>query len=147
MLPMDELYAGWGGLSGVGTVLCRDVITAIRRQETPRVQRYDWHAEQFGPATPLLVGDVLIIEGVGSTVHPCRAAFDTTVWVQALRSRRLARAYARPGQGDYAAHASIWERQELSLFGPDKYPEPPAGYDIVIDSSLGGNPPTGKDVR
>lgn len=144
---MDELYAGWSGLTNVGTVLCRDVITAIRQQETPRVQRYDWHAEQFGPVTPLSVTDVLIVEGVGSTVHPRRAAFDTTVWVQALRSSRLARAQARPDQGDYAAHAAIWERQELSLFGPDEYPEPPAGYDVVIDTSQGTVAPLSKDAE
>lgn len=131
---MDELYAGWHGLPDVGPVLCRDVITAIRQQRTPRVRRYDWHREAFGPSVVLPVTDVLIIEGVGSTVHSCRAAFDATVWVQAPRSVRLARAHARSDQGDYAAYASMWERAEDALFGPEQYPETPVGYDIVVDS-------------
>ncbi|MGB5934826.1 MAG: hypothetical protein WBG76_03045 [Ornithinimicrobium sp.] len=147
VLSMDELYAGWGGLADVGMVLCRDVMTAISSQHTPQVRRYDWHTEQFGPVTPLPVTDVLIVEGVGSTVHPCREVFDVTVWVQAPRATRLARAHVRPDQGDYAAHAVTWERQEVTLFGPDRYPEPAAGYDIVIDSSLGTWAITSRDAE
>lgn len=135
VLSMDDLYAGWHGLSGVGATLCRDVVAPIRQGRRPRVRRYDWTQGAFGRPATLLVEDVLILEGVGSTVHRCRGALDLTVWVQASRTTRLARAEHRAGQGDFAGHAAIWERQELALFGPDRYPEAQQGFDLVVDTT------------
>lgn len=140
VLSMDELYSGWHGLAAVGSVLCRDVIAPLRARLEADVHPYDWEREHFDAPRRLQVEDVLVIEGVGATVHGCRDELDLTVWVQAPQDLRIARALHRTGQGDFASHATAWQAQERALFGPDSYPQPPPNYDYVVHHVAEGSP-------
>lgn len=138
VLSMDELYEGWNGVAAVGETVCRDVVGPLRQRRAPQVRRYDWQRQRLGTPQTLVVEDTLVLEGVGSTTHGCRELVDVTVWVQAPRDVRLARAFQRVGQGDLATHVDIWEAQEDALFGPDSYPHSPTGFDLVVENVIEG---------
>ncbi|MGB3593130.1 MAG: hypothetical protein WA903_07085 [Ornithinimicrobium sp.] len=134
VITMDDLYPGWDGLSASLPRLCAGVIKPLSRGCAGAYERYDWGTERFAETVDVPLADVVIIEGVGATAHPCRAALTTTVWVHASPLVRRERARRRTDQGDFAPHADRWAAQEDELFGADTYPKAPAGYDFVVDT-------------
>jgi hypothetical protein len=135
VVTMDDLYAGWDGLSGALPRLCDEVIDPLCTGAPAAYRRYDWGLGELVEPVGVPPADVVVIEGVGSTWHRRRDAFAVTVWVQAPAPVRLDRACARTGQGDFAAHAQSWADAENALFGPDDYPHPPARFDLVVDTT------------
>lgn len=135
VVSMDDVYAGWTGLAAALPLLCRDVIEPLRRGQPAAYRRYDWGRGHRAEVVDVPSADVVIIEGVGSTTHPCREAYTLTVWLHAPREERWERACTRSGQGDFAPYAEVWAAQEDELFGPDPYPRAPLGFDMAIDTT------------
>lgn len=131
---MDEIYPGWDGLARSVHTLPTDILEPLAAGRVAAYRRWDWSAAAPGAVARIPDADVVIVEGVGSTVHDRRDDFALTVWVHAPAALRLDRACARDGQGDYGPHAAQWAAQEDALFGPDTYPVAPNGFDVVHDT-------------
>ena len=110
-LAMDDLYAGWDGLPGVGRELHEQVVRPLADGVRPRIRPWDWHRDRRAPARALPVADVLLVEGVGSWSTPLARWVSLLVWVEAPTEQRRERALARDGDG-FAPHWDAWAAAE-----------------------------------
>ncbi|WP_462417660.1 nucleoside/nucleotide kinase family protein [Kytococcus sp. Marseille-QA3725] len=86
IVPVEELYAGWGGLEAAPALLDWCVLRPLRQGAT-RVTwpRWDWHAGRYAdegsldrPSTGLV-----LVEGVGCSAPPARGAYEHVIWLDA----------------------------------------------------------------
>jgi len=110
-LAMDDLYAGWDGLPGVGRELHEQVVRPLADGVRPRIRPWDWQRGRRAAARALPVADVLLVEGVGSWSTPLARWVSLLVWVEAPTARRRERALARDGDG-FAPHWDAWAAAE-----------------------------------
>lgn len=111
VLAMDDLYAGWGGLPGVGRELHEQVVRPLADGVRPRVRPWDWHADRRAPARALPPAAVLLVEGVGCWSTSVARWVSLLVWVQMPTEQRRRRALARDGDG-FAPHWDAWAADE-----------------------------------
>jgi predicted kinase len=131
LLRMDDFYPGWDGLSEAVRILADDVIAPLCRGEDASVASWDWVADRPGPPLRIPRTDLLVVDGVGSTVGAAGLLAAVRVWVEAEPGVRRARGIARDG----AAYEPFWDRwaaQEAEVFAAD---EPRARADVLIDTS------------
>jgi hypothetical protein len=72
-----------------------------------RYQVWRWGRDEGGEWREVPPGAVVVVEGVSSTRAEVRLPWDLTIWVDAPRDVRLARALARDG----AAAMPVWTQQ------------------------------------
>ncbi len=111
VLAMDDLYAGWDGLPGVGRELHEQVLRPLVDGGRARVRAWDWHAHRRARARVLPSADVLVVEGVGSWATPLARWVSLLVWVDAPTAQRRERALARDGDG-FAPYWDAWAADE-----------------------------------
>jgi uridine kinase len=97
-----------------------------------RYQVWDWNTDSGGEWVDVAPGRVLVVEGVSSTRSEVGLDWDLTVWVDAPRELRLARARRRDGEAMLARWLSDWMPSE------ERYAErerPRERVDLVVDGS------------
>lgn len=129
VIHMDDLYAGWSGLSDAPTSVADQVLSPLRQGEPAAYRRFDWHAGTFAEPVEVAPADLIIVEGVASSVPPAAQFFDERVWLTAPEQVRKARALARDGE-TFAPHWDEWAAQEAALF-PD---DPPPWADTIVNT-------------
>jgi uridine kinase len=97
VVHMDDLYDGWRGVLTVADQV-HDLVCALRDHGAAAYRRYDWHRAAYAEERRLLLPDLLVLEGVGSSAAACDELVAVHVWVEAPRELRLARGLERDGQ-------------------------------------------------
>lgn len=114
VVPMDDLYDGWGGLPSVDTQLAT-LLVPLDSRSAGTYRRYDWAAGEYAETVVVPPTPVLVLEGVGS-YSPAFDPFATVVvWVEAPAAERQARALARDGAA-YEAELRQWAVDEQAHF-------------------------------
>ncbi len=98
LLHMDNMYEGWGGLSGVSERVARDLVSPLAEGRSGRYQRYDWHRGVLAEWRTVDPVDLLVLEGVGSGAAAYDEQITTLVWVEAPRELRIERGIRRDGE-------------------------------------------------
>lgn len=106
LVPMDDLYAGWGGLHDAGRRVHDQVVAPLAVGIPAGYERYDWHQQRFTDHIPVPATDLLVIEGVGSGDPSYAERVSVLVWVWAPTELRLERWLGRDG----AAAEPYWRR-------------------------------------
>lgn len=109
-LHMDDLYAGWTGLTDGMTVLLEEIMPGIDANETTALRRYDWEARLYVDGGILPPNVDVIVEGCGSFVVSSRRTNTFRVWMEGIDEVRRDRALSRPDE-DFARHWDIWDMQ------------------------------------
>jgi uridine kinase len=129
VLHMDNVYAGWSGLSSGMEVMAADVVGPLRSGRPGRYRRYDWHRARFAEEHVVEPVGLLVVEGVGSGNVAYDDAVTLLVWVDAPVDVRLARAVARDGE-PLREHWAGWSEQETAVFATHRTRE---RADLVAD--------------
>lgn len=139
LLRMDDFYPGWDGLADGIAMLAEQVLAPLCRGEDATVAGWDWVADRPGPLLHVPHTDLLVVEGVGSTVGPAGAFAAVRVWMEADPGLRRARGIARDGDA-YEPFWDRWAAQEVAVLDRDHTRD---RADVVIDTSDLGVTPTG----
>ena len=112
VVRLDDVYPGWDGLrAGADTVRAR-VLAPLRRGDPGTWPEWDWDADRLsGRERRVDPARIVIAEGAGVLTPASARLADVTVWVDAPREARRARALERDGE-TYRPHWDRWERQE-----------------------------------
>jgi len=128
----DDLLEGWTDQVSFWPRLLEWVLDPLRRGEPGRYRAYDWVNRRFGADwRPVLVPDVLIIEGVTSARAAIRAELTLGVFVTADRELRLARGIERDGEA-LRGEWELWMVGEDGHFATD---ETAAQVDLIVDGA------------
>jgi uridine kinase len=113
---LDDLYAGWTGLGAGIALVRRTVLAPLSRGHAIAVPTYDWARNEYTSLTPLNVGRLLIVEGVGAGALELEDLVSVLVYLDAAPTTRRAQALGRGGEGfedrwdEWAAvEARYWE--------------------------------------
>jgi uridine kinase len=116
------------------------LLSPLLAGQAARYQVWDWDLDLGGEWVDVAPGRVVVIEGVSSTRAEVGAPWDLTIWVDAPRELRLARAVERdgaallprwldewmPSEEAYAARERPEQRVDLIVRGVDETADPPA---------------------
>ncbi|GAA2180985.1 AAA family ATPase [Leucobacter tardus] len=119
ILPVEDLYPGWGGLAAGSAALAPAL-------DARAYARYDWHAAAFAEQVTLDRPRRLVIEGCGALSAETLAAAARwaggggagavhAVWVDCPAEERRERALTRDGDL-FRPHWESWAAQEDALF-------------------------------
>ncbi len=137
VVHMDDLYAGWSGLSEVDAQLSV-LLLPLAQGEPGSYRRYDWAVGGFAEEVVVDPVPLLVLEGVGSGTASFASLVTVLVWVEAPYDLRLERGMARDGD-TFAPHWDEWAKDEAALFEREQTRR---RADIVIDGS--GTYPAGE---
>ena len=132
---MDDLFAGWSGLSEVDAQL-GDLLLPLAQGRPGSYRRYDWVAEEFAEEVVVPPVPLLVVEGVGSGAARFAPLVTALVWVEAPHDLRMARGLARDGDS-FAPHWDRWAADEAALFARERTRE---RADVVIDGTAPRGP-------
>lgn len=130
LVRMDDLFPGWDGLAAAPGLLAEQVLAPLARGERAAYRRWDWHQDGWAEEVEVPAGEVLVVEGCGSSVRPAAELVDVAVWVEAPRELRLRRGLARDGES-YRPHWQRWADQEAALYAADRTRE---RADVVVST-------------
>jgi uridine kinase len=88
------------------------VVRPLLSGRRARYQRWDWHRGRGGDWAEVEPGRVVVVEGVSSTRREVAVPWDLTIWVDAPREVRLARARERDGAAMLARWLDDWMPSE-----------------------------------
>lgn len=88
------------------------VLAPLLARSPGRYQRWDWDADVGAEWHDVPVRSVVVVEGVSSTRSEVGAPWDRTIWVDAPREVRLARAVERDGAAMLARWLTDWMPSE-----------------------------------
>jgi uridine kinase len=94
-----------------------------------RYQRWDWDRDEGAEWHDVLPGAVVVVEGVSSTRREVRAPWALTVWVEASREVRLARALERDGAAMMPRWLEQWMPSEDAYVARE---HPQQRVDLVV---------------
>ncbi len=130
----DDLLDGWDDMVTFWPRLDHDVLDRLRNGQPGSYRRYDWHRARFvGPAVPVPVPDVLVLEGVTSARAVIRTELTLSVFVTAPRDLRLARGVERDGEA-LRPWLLRWLADEEAHFAAEHTVEE---VDVVVDGAPG----------
>ncbi len=130
VLHMDDLYAGWSGLSSVDDQL-DDLLTPLAAGRPGSYLRFDWEAQRFAERVVVEPSPLIVLEGVGSGAARFADLVTVLVWVEAPHDLRMARGVARDGEA-FAMKWEDWARDEATLFARE---QTRARADVVVDGT------------
>lgn len=140
VIQMDEIYEGWQ--SALTTKTSQDlvnwIINPLLEQSVIVFNRYDWALGKRLGQVVINYPNVLIIEGVGSSVIEVSKYACLKLWIEVSPEIGINRVLDRDGQ-DIQAHMESWQTQEKNYFIENKTKE---NSDIWID----GDPVVGIDT-
>lgn len=90
----------------------RQLLTPLLARRPARYQRWDWHRDEGAEWRDVPLGRTLIVEGVSATRCEVGAPWALTIWVEAPRAVRLARARQRDGDRMLATWLQRWMPEE-----------------------------------
>lgn len=131
LVRMDDFYPGWDGLAQGIEILADDVIGPLCRGEDATVSRWDWVGDRPSGLLRIPHTELLVVDGVGSTVGRAGARAAVRVWVEADAGLRRERGLARDGDA-YEPFWDRWAAQEAAVFAAH---DPRTRADVVIDTS------------
>jgi uridine kinase len=132
LVHVDDLVPGWDGLADVVGIVTTQVLGPLSRGEPAAYRRWSWVHDGWVGRASVAPTDLLVLEGVGSSVRPAGDFAAVTVWVEAARDVRFERGIARDGE-TYRPNWERWARQEEALFAADGTR---ARADVVLETSL-----------
>jgi uridine kinase len=112
----------------------RQVLAPLRAGEDARYRRWDWDAGTEGDWVELPAGRVVVVEGVSATRTEAGVPWDLTVWVDAPRDVRLARALDRDGPATMARWLTEWLPSEEAYAARER---PQLRVDLIVSSVPG----------
>ncbi len=122
IIPMEQLYGGWGGLRDGIRLLVSDVLLPLSSGRAPEVPRYDWAAQRWLATSTLAPPDVLILEGIGAGAMAAAPYLSALAWIELPEQARRERAMTRDGS-IYDGHWEQWSTQEDDYIASDRTPE------------------------
>lgn len=129
LLGIENTYPGWDGLEEGVRLIVRDVLeplaAGLREVQVPL---WDWTHNRPGEPRELVVGDALILEGVGAASKIVRPYLAASVWIEMPERERRKRAFKRDGD-TYRPHWDRWAAQEERMLKRERTPE---RVDLVI---------------
>lgn len=140
VVHMDDLFAGWSGLSEVDSQL-DTLLQPLAQGRAGSYRRYDWAAGGFAEQVRVDPVPMLVLEGVGSGAARFAALVTVLVWVGAPHDLRMRRGLDRDGEV-FAPHWEQWAADEALLFARERTRE---RADVVVDGS--GTYPGGSTSR
>jgi uridine kinase len=123
---MDDLYAGWTGLHAGITLARNTVLEPLSRGHAIAVPTYDWTRNEYAGLSPLSVGRLLIIEGVGAGALELEDLVSMLVFLDAPAGTRRAQALSRGGEG-FEERWDEWAAVEARYWDSD-HPRERAQY-------------------
>jgi uridine kinase len=130
VIHMDDLYAGWDGLSEVSRQLA-GLLRPLAERLPGSYRRYDWHAEAFAETVTVEPTDLLVLEGVGSGCRMQDDLIGVLVWVEAPYELRMRRGIERDGEA-FAQRWTAWAEAEEAVFAKHCTRQ---RADLVVDGS------------
>jgi len=125
----DDFYTGtqrtdreWATLFDVDRLEAEVLRPARAGAERISYRRYDWSNSVIGDAVEVIVGDVLIVEGVYVTHPGVHGLYDLTAWVECSYEERLRRGVERDGESMRSTWTDLWMPEEdlyRQMFRPD----------------------------
>lgn len=115
IIEVEDYCPGWTGLEQavdrVGTFA-----QALAEGEHPWASTWDWTAENWNAASPVVPPDcdTVIIAGCGAGARAISAHADLNLWIEAPADVRRARVAARDPY-DWSAYWETWAAQEDAL--------------------------------
>lgn len=89
-----------------------EVVQPLLAGRPARYQRWDWDIDAGAEWHDIEPGHVVVVEGVSATRREVRVPWDLTIWVDAPRQVRLARARERDGAAMLARWLEDWMPSE-----------------------------------
>jgi uridine kinase len=132
LLHMDDLYAGWDGLTQAVTDLHDAVLGPLARGEQATYRRWNWQDDRYAGRRSLPATELLLVEGVGSGANPGWQFVSALIWLEADHDERFRRGIARDGES-YLPHWLQWAALEGTLFTRDGTRD---RADLIIDTTL-----------
>lgn len=129
VVHMDDLYEGWVGLERGPERLLEWVLEPLAAGRPGRYRRYDWGLGRYVERHTVPLGDVLLVEGVGSASLVAEPFAPFVVWVEAPEDVRLARGLARDG----AALEGEWRRWMVDESAHHRAHRTRERADVVLD--------------
>lgn len=112
IVRLDDIYPGWDGLQAGADTARKRVLAPLRQGEQGSWLTWDWSSDrQSDRVQSVAPAPVVIVEGAGILTPESAELADVTVWLDAPRGARRARALHRDGE-TYRPHWERWERQE-----------------------------------
>ena len=131
LVHVDDLVPGWDGLAEVVDLMTTQVLEPLARGESAAYRRWSWVRDAWVGTVDVPPTDLLVLEGVGSSVRPAGDYASVCAWVEAVRDVRFDRGIARDGEA-YRPNWERWARQEDALFAADGARE---RADVLLDTS------------
>ena len=132
VLHVDDLVPGWDGLAAAVSIVSSQVLGPLSQGEPAAYRRWSWVRDEWVGTVEVAPTDLLVLEGVGSSVRPAGDYVSVGVWVEAVRAVRFDRGIARDGE-KYRPNWERWARQEDALFAAD---DARARADVILDTSM-----------
>ncbi len=107
-LHMDDLYNGWD--EAFDDHLTQSLLTACTCHQQGKkysLSLFDWQHSQYKRMQEFPEGELLILEGVGSTQLSVRPFITASIWIEIEPSKGLERVLSRDGQ-DFSAQMQKW---------------------------------------
>jgi len=109
-----------------------EVLQPLLSGQVARYRCWDWAADLPGEWASIEPGRVVVVEGVSSTRAEAGAPWDLTVWVEAPREVRLARALARDGAERMPRWLADWMPSEEAYAARER---PHERVDLLVDGT------------
>ena len=132
LVHIDDLVPGWDGLAAVVPLVTTQVLEPLARGESAAYRRWSWVRDGWVGTATVPPTELLVLEGVGSSVRPAGGYASVCVWVEAQHDVRFERGIARDGEA-YRPNWERWARQEDALFAAD---DTRSRADVLLETSL-----------
>lgn len=108
------------------------LLTPLLAGRPARFQRWDWRCDEGAEWHDIPLGRTVIVEGVSATRCEIDAPWALTVWVDAPRDVRLARARERDGEHMLATWVERWLPEEEAWAART---DPVGRVDLIVDGT------------
>lgn len=108
------------------------VVRPLLAGRPARYQRWDWDADRGAEWHDVPPGRTVVVEGVSSTRREVAVPWDLTIWVDAPREVRLARARERDGAAMLARWLEDWMPSEEAYVARER---PAERVDLVVSGT------------
>ncbi|MEU4421462.1 dephospho-CoA kinase [Actinoplanes sp. NPDC024001] len=131
LIHMDDLYAGWDGLTAGVTALHDWILAPLAEGRPASWRRWDWDAGEYAESHQVPEAGWLVVEGVGSGGRVLRPYLCGLIWLESPTAARKRRALARDGDM-FAPHWDRWARQEAAFYAAERVRET---ADLIIENA------------